>query len=392
MPGFRYSVHNPDGESYVPDADKFAADQAARSADFMTRAALMKQNAGALQAQLYDSAQNRTLQRDLTGTAKERFGYDQNLQRDRIGGESLLEGQRQTGSTDRTRLQMGPATQQADMEKSLFNENSSLRVAERDARLNELKMDAEFQRAFTASNAAKPATSTTATGPLTTLGGQGQEVASSPAAGSGGQDMLRNLAMYKAAMKGQPLPDFGARDEVQRDRNMARAAEARAAGDFTKAKQIEQETGVRLPAIDQSAGIETILGKKLPDFNNRDTASRGSRIVGGLAAGGATGLGVGAAFGGFGAVPGAIIGSALGGIAGAFGGDNNPTAAEQDDLVGMYLELVKAYAIKNGGNEDLAKQQARAKFEELLKSGNQKGDALTDWDADMTTGLMGRLR
>lgn len=122
MPGVRYSVHNPDGESYVPDQERFAADQAARQADWMARAALMKQSANAMQAQLYDNAQNRSLQKELTGTAAQRFGYDANLQKDRYGGEIALEGTRQTGMTDRSRLQYEPQNRALNLQEAAYKD------------------------------------------------------------------------------------------------------------------------------------------------------------------------------------------------------------------------------------------------------------------------------
>ncbi len=120
----RESVFNVgDPESYVSGNDKLAAQQG----DFLMRQKLMQQNAAQFAAQLADNQQNRSLQKELTGTAADRFGYDTKLQMDRYGGDLALESQRGQNSMGIVNAQMGPANARLDMERTAYADQAPQR-------------------------------------------------------------------------------------------------------------------------------------------------------------------------------------------------------------------------------------------------------------------------
>jgi hypothetical protein len=102
MPGTRYTVFNPGGESFVPEADRFAFDQQrAGMADRLARDALA------------DRERDRLLQRELTGSFQDRSQAERGMQRERYGFEGGLEDRRQGGMTQRASMEQSGATERA---------------------------------------------------------------------------------------------------------------------------------------------------------------------------------------------------------------------------------------------------------------------------------------
>jgi hypothetical protein len=180
---------------------------------------------------------------------------------------------------------------------------------------------------------------------------------------------------------------------AQLKRDIARANAEHGGGKYNK----ETDTFEITP---KPESLHSVIRQKLPRFINRDTESAWSRATKGASAGAVGGAGIGAGagafFGGIGAGPGAVGGGILGGIgggiAGALSGPDEPSDADAAGLKTLFQQLVQSYAANNGGNMDLAKQQAMADFEAIAKESNQGSDWLDDWDADKTMALFQGLR
>lgn len=347
MPGVRQSVFNVGGgESYVTGNDKLAA----QHGDEMFRRMQLQQQAAAMQAQLYDNQQNRASQERLTGTAEQRFGYDSNLQRDRFAGENTIEGTRQGGMNTRTEMQMGPANAQTAMAQKLFDEQARVRGARGEAEMRDLDFNKSVDAQLSSLLAGGSSAPAAAPSKYTSLVGQGNEAAGVP---HGQDDKLNTLVKIMAARQGRPVPSqyseqlqkLDVEDKMHK-RYADQALEARNAGDNVEADRIQQQHGVRLPSTVTPDSISAIVGQQLPDYINRDEAW--------------------------------------------FQGD--PDQKEQDNLVQLYMQMVKAFEIQNGGNKELAKQQALAKFQEIGGASEQTTDARTDWFGGNTRDLFSRLK
>jgi hypothetical protein len=101
MPGVRYSVFNPSGESYVPDTEKFAFQQRGQQmSDWLARQALQQQGQQ-FNAELADRAAGRqfegNLQTSLQGTYGQRHAGDIDTMRTQGDIESGLLDKRLTG-------------------------------------------------------------------------------------------------------------------------------------------------------------------------------------------------------------------------------------------------------------------------------------------------------
>jgi hypothetical protein len=90
MPGTRYTVFNPDGESFVPDADRFALQKRQVS-----------QQDWLAQQMLSDRERERQHQRTMAG---DQFGYSRTLQGDAIGGQRGIAELTDRGATTRAQL------------------------------------------------------------------------------------------------------------------------------------------------------------------------------------------------------------------------------------------------------------------------------------------------
>jgi hypothetical protein len=248
MPGYRESVFNVGGpESYVTGDDKLAA----QHGDEMFRRMALQQQAAAMQAQLYDNAQNRTLQRDLTGTAQDRFGYDMKLQDARQSGDLALEDTRQGGMNTRTSMEMGPAMGQLGLAQEAWKAGQPQR---------------DFNNKLTTTK------SSFLDGVLPSGSGAGSAPpGTTPVAGGGGSfpEGLRN-SIAASMLTGAPLdPDQDLKhsllqmqiEEASRGKMKNRVAEYQNAGKYAEANTLAKANGIAygMPA-DQAASQLDIAG------------------------------------------------------------------------------------------------------------------------------------
>jgi hypothetical protein len=146
MPGIRRSVFNPDGESYVPDTEKFAFQQRGQNmSDWLAQ----QQLAAAMQMHgedLADRASGRqyegNLQRDLQGTYGQRQGGAMDLENLRQQGEFGLEDRRETGLNTRARIANEPVMGQLDFMKSQFNDPNAVAMRQNTANMGTLRYGA----------------------------------------------------------------------------------------------------------------------------------------------------------------------------------------------------------------------------------------------------------
>lgn len=336
MPGYNRGYYNiGDAESTVTGNDRLAA----QSQDWMVRQALQAQQ---LQAQMMDNMLGRQSQERVSGTAAERHGYGMDEEKLRQVGDMAKTNLEETGKNYRTDATMYPSRVQADITQKVFNEGNDVRAAENQARMRGLNFDAKIDTELT----------NFLNGPAQSQSQPGAAPMAMPS--TGGDDRLNTLVKIIQARKGMPVTSAfdDATKRMQAEETQAThwkqlAEDARAAGDTAEMERIQTEHKVRLPSLVTPDSVSSIVQQKLPDYINRDEAW--------------------------------------------FSGD--PGQGDQDSLVQLYLQLVKAFSVQNGGNQELAKQQALAKFQEIAgKNTNQTSDALTDWFGGNTRDLFDRLK
>lgn len=102
--------------------------------------------------------------------------------------------------------------------------------------------------------------------------------------------------------------------------------------------------------------------KATDELQKKMSWTKGSYKVGGVGAGALAGAGIGAMFGGVGAIPGALIGAGIGGIAGVFGGNKWADKMKRDAEKAKYATQDMKDAIDDTSKsaEDLAKEFEKA--------------------------------
>lgn len=104
MPGTRYSVFNPDGESYVPETERFALQRRSQAmSEWATQQALAQRSREMdNQLALHGTFDQRTAaERGMMG---DKFGYDRELLRDGYAGQYGLADRNNSGALERARL------------------------------------------------------------------------------------------------------------------------------------------------------------------------------------------------------------------------------------------------------------------------------------------------
>jgi len=367
----------------VTDAAKLRERQ--RATDLATQAALAQLAAQERMHGVSDATQRHGIdtQAGVAGKFTDRAVHESSLL-DKQNASALdlqkLQGQTQL---DVAGKQFGASNKLADLEQTRYNDEALLKNAARQKALALIKG-----------------------------GGMG---------GAGNQDHLNELAAVGALINGGQMPDFSGQavqrqlqqmqlDETRRTQAKGRVDELRQAGDFAGAKAAAAEGGVAMPRSGvTSEAVKTLIGNKLPGFVDKDTSnwlssgirSAASGAVGGAAVG-AAGLGTLGAVGGpgtwgAGALVGGGLGGAVGGVGGflkgaLFDGWDEPGEQESGELKQLFAQLVEALTYENGGNVEVAKQQAIAIMEEQAKKSGQGDDALTDWGADETEALFNHFR
>src|SRR5687768_15266522 len=111
MGGMRYSVFNPDGESYVPETERFAAQKQSQA---MSEWLAMQQIADRDKQRLHEMTMNGRFSDKLAGERSllgDKLAGETQLQTDRYAGESRLLDQRSASERGLEGLRQGGMTE-----------------------------------------------------------------------------------------------------------------------------------------------------------------------------------------------------------------------------------------------------------------------------------------